>query len=132
MKIFVDTSVLVALNNTLDSTYLRALELSKSFVNDTVELVTSNHVIAETLTVLSQKVSHDIAIEFNEKWAPKMEVIHIDEELEEAAFDIFKKIKSKNVSFVDCTSFALMRHLKISKVFTFDMDFKKQGFRLVE
>lgn len=132
MKIFIDTSVLIALNNIEDPTYARALHVSKNIFSKSVEVVTSNHIISETLTVLSQKVSHQSAIDFKELWAPKIEVIHINEVLEEIAFEIFKKLTSKNVSFVDCTSFALMKQLGITTAFTFDKDFKKQGFRLLD
>lgn len=132
MKIFVDTSVLVALNNIEDPTYSRAFQISKKIFSKNLELVTSNHIISETLTILSQKVAHQTAIDFKELWVPKMEVVHIGEILEETAFEIFKKLTSKNVSFVNCTSFALMKEFGILTVFTFDKDFKKQGFKILE
>lgn len=132
MKIFVDTSAFVALNNKNEPNHIVADALLGQLDLSTTILLTSNYTIAETITILSQRISKEIAINFKELDVPTLEVIWVNEMIEAAAFDIFKKIKSKNVSFIDCTSFALMRELGIKTVFTFDRDFKKQGFSLLE
>ena len=41
---------------------------------------------------------------------------------------LFKKLNGRGISMVDCTSFTVMKRLKIKKVFAFDEDFKKAGF----
>lgn len=132
MRIFVDTSAIVAVSNLVDPNNILAVEILQKVQVQAPEFVISNYVIAEILTVLSQKVSKSDAIQFKEEKLEKMEVVRINEYLEHQAFEIFKKIKSKNVSFVDCTSFALMQSLGIKTVFTFDKDFKKQGFRILQ
>jgi predicted nucleic acid-binding protein len=55
----------------------------------------------------------------------------LHEELEKEAFRIFEKYTDKRLSFTDCTSFALMKRLGISKAFAFDEDFLAVGFELV-
>jgi predicted nucleic acid-binding protein len=39
--------------------------------------------------------------------------------------------RRKNISFIDYTSFELMRLLGLKKVFTFDKHFKEQSFKLL-
>lgn len=59
------------------------------------------------------------------------EMVWVDSEIESQAFEAIKQIKSKNVSFVDCTSFVIMKNRGIKVVFTFDQHFKTQGFKLL-
>ena len=132
MKIFVDTSAFVAIENDEELNYFLAQSILEKVDSSKATLVTSNYVIAETLTVLSQRVSKKVAIKFQEEDVPALEVIRIEKSTEEVAFEIFKKLDSKNVSFVDCTSFALMKQFGITTAFTFDKDFKKQGFKLLD
>jgi predicted nucleic acid-binding protein len=47
-----------------------------------------------------------------------------------AAFELFKKYFDKNLSFTDCTSFSLMRRLKLKVAFTFDCHFQQVGFEV--
>ena len=44
--------------------------------------------------------------------------------------EIFKKYGDKELSFTDCTSFVLMKNLKLRKAFTFDEHFKQIGFEI--
>jgi hypothetical protein len=49
--------------------------------------------------------------------------------LEDAAFAIFKRYHDKGFSFTDCTSFAVMKALKLRKAFAFDRHFEQmEGF----
>ncbi len=132
MTVFVDSSAFVALRYVDDPHYKTAKQIvSKLRLQDT-QLVTSNFIIAESITVISQKASHQDAIEFYEQDLAAVEIVSISEELEDKAFEIFKKLTSKNVSFVDCISFALMREQKIKTTFTFDEHFRQQGFKVLK
>ena len=129
--IFVDTSAFVALRNPADPHHKKALEIALELDRQEADLTTSNYVLAETYTVISQKVSKEKSIAFKEDFDPRIRVIRIDEALEESAWSIFKVIKSKNVSYIDCTSFAVMKNYNISQAFAFDEDFEKAGFELL-
>jgi len=48
--------------------------------------------------------------------------------LERACWEIFKKYSDQMFSFVDCTSFAICKKIKVDQVFAFDDDFKIMGF----
>lgn len=126
--IFIDSNVFIAIRNTHHPLHEKALRTS-SIISD--NLITTNIVIAETLTVLSMRVNKLIAIEFGKEIIKQdIRIVHIDEHYHQKAWEIFQKIKSKNVSFFDCTSFAVMESLGIKKAFSFDEDFEKYGFEL--
>ena len=61
--------------------------------------------------------------------ALKLEVI--DAELHARAMAAFLTSSPRRFSFVDCSSFELMRSLGLSHVFAFDPHFVEQGFRLL-
>ena len=129
--IFIDTSAFVALRNPADPNHKKALKFSLKLEAAQSQLLTSNYVLAETYTVISQKVGKPQAISFKEDFDPSIQTTRVDENLEEVAWKIFKEIESKNVSYVDCTSFAIMKTFNIKQAFSFDEDFKRLGFSLL-
>ncbi len=44
------------------------------------------------------------------------------------AWEYFKRHSDKEYSFTDCTTFMLMKEMKLSNFFAFDEDFVKTGF----
>ena len=129
--IFVDTSAFVALNNPRDPHHENSLELSLKLEGQLAPLVTTNYILAESYTVISQKVDKETSVYFKENFDPRIKIVRVSEELEEIAWQIFKKIISKNVSYIDCTSFAVMRSLGVTQAFAYDEDFRKEGFKLL-
>jgi uncharacterized protein len=47
-----------------------------------------------------------------------------------AGWALFKKHSDKELSFTDCTSFALMKKLGLRQAFSFDDHFIQTGFQL--
>ena len=132
MNLFIDSSAFVALRSVEDPAHRRALQLMQAVGNDYAEFVTSHFIIAESITVISQKVSHHDAVDFRDHDIADIRVMRITEELEYQAFEIFRNLTSKNVSFIDCTSFALMRSLGLTTAFAFDDHFKQHRFKLLK
>lgn len=131
MNLFVDSSAFVALRSVEDPSHNQAVALLQRTGDEHAELVTSNFIIAESITVISQKVSQWDAVDFREHDLAAIRVVRITEELEDQAFEIFRNLTSKNVSFIDCTSFAVMRSLGFTTAFAFDEHFTQQGFTLL-
>lgn len=124
--IFIDSNAFIAIRNKRHPLHGKAIRISSQIIEP---LVCTNIVIAETLTILSMRVNKSIAIQFGKEIKQQnIQIVHIDEIYQEKAWNIFQKIKSKDVSFFDCTSFAVMESFNIKKVFSFDEDFKKYGF----
>ena len=96
-------------------------------------LITSDYIIDETLTLIRMRISIDAA----EKWweqineSPRLQIEAITSERAEKARVWFFKWRDKSFSFTDCTSFILMRELKIKYVLTVDKHFIEAGFNIL-
>ena len=131
--IFIDSNVFIASWNTDHPLYAKAKKISSRLLSEKQELITTNIVIAEVLTILSMRVHKELAIKFGKNFENLgIHLIFINDSYQKIAWEIFQKIKDKNVSFFDCTSFAVMESLGLKKVFSFDVDFAKYGFEVVE
>ena len=126
--IFVDTSFWVALRNRRDGNHAPAEELLRQRAS--TALVTTNHVRGETWTYLRRRAGHRAAVDFLEvvERSPRIRVTHIGEDLETDALRWLRRRDDREYSFVDATSFALMRSLRIGEALTFDQDFAAAGF----
>jgi len=57
-----------------------------------------------------------------------IEAVYVTPELEEATYDILLAYDGQPFSYVDATSFAIMRQQRIQHAFTLDRDFGIAGF----
>ena len=126
--IFVDSSFWIGFGMAPDNHLAAALAVFDAY--DTSPLVTSNLVRGETWTFLRRRSGHDAAIDFLDRLegAARVEVVRISRELEDEALSWLRRHDEREYSFVDATSFALMRSLRIREAFAFDGDFTAAGF----
>jgi predicted nucleic acid-binding protein len=126
--IFVDTSFWVAVALARDARHGLARQLLRAHGDG--PLVTSNHVRAETWTFLRRRAGHHAALDFLDRIerSPRVKVLFVDERLERQALRWLKGHAEREYSFVDATSFALMRSLRIRAALAFDGDFAAAGF----
>jgi len=127
--IFVDTSFWVAFRNRRDAHHHEAEALLRSIGDE--QLITSNHVRGETWTYLRRKAGYASAVSFLDdlERSERVEVVHVSTELEWRALTWLRKRDEREYSFVDATSFVLMRAMKIREALAFDEDFTAAGFR---
>lgn len=128
--IFVDTSMFKALLDKKDDFHEKAKQIWENYEKEHVLLLTSNFILDETFTLLRIRCGLKIIIAFRELLIANASVIKLIRVLvsdEKNAWQWFEKDWSK-LSFTDCVSFAIMQRLKITRVATFDSDFKKAGF----
>jgi uncharacterized protein len=126
--IFVDTSFWVALRNRRDARNQTAAGLLTR--NSGTHLVTTNHVRGETWTFLRRRGGHRAAVGFLDvlERSPRVRVEQVSIEVEERALGWLRQHDEREYSFVDATSFALMRTLQIREALAFDGDFSAAGF----
>lgn len=132
-KIFVDTWAWKALADENDIRHKEAKTIYDQLKEQGYSWFTSNFVVDESYTLIRKKVDLETAVDFGEglKLSIKtgvVKVIHITEEIEEKAWEIFSKYKDQNFSFTDCTSFVVMQEAEIKECFTDDEHFKIFGF----
>jgi len=86
-------------------------------------------VVAETWTYLRRKTGHARAIAWLDRLvSTAFPVSQSGESTEAEAWDWLRAHDERAYSFVDATSFALMRKLRIREALAFDGDFAAAGF----
>ena len=132
--IFVDTSAWKAWIDRSDDYHSTVAQQFEHCRKNHLQLLTSDYVISETLTLLRMRrgLGHSIALQFgNIIFQSKLvQVIHIGSKLFQSAWKIFSGFEDKEFSFVDCSSFALMEKNKIKKALSLDHHFTQYGFDL--
>jgi len=136
MRLFVDTSAFIALEDKDDKEHKTALKYREKIRREETPfraLYTSNYILDEVLTLLRLKLGHQAAVTFGEnvKRSKILRILRVTPTIENNAWKIFKKYGDKDFSFTDCTSFALMEQEVISTAFTFDEHFQQYGFQMV-
>ena len=126
--IFVDSSYFIGEALQRDGRHEAAASLARRHASD--DLTTTNLVVAETWTFVRRRADHRLAI----RWldviisAPRIAVEQIDPELEAESWAWLRVHDERPYSFVDATSFALMRKKRITDALAFDGDFAAAGF----
>lgn len=125
--IFADTSFWVALQLIRDSHHAAARALWTEQRDTTV---CSNLVVGETWTFLKRRIGHRAAVAFLDAVtdSPSVAIHRIGEAVESEAWSWLRRHDERDYSFVDSTSFALMRRLRIQSALAFDGDFSAAGF----
>ena len=132
--IFVDTWAWCALTNKGDSQHDSAKQLQKKMLERDYDYITTNYVIDESYTLIRSRVGIQPSIEFHNrlersKEAGFLEISRINTILEKQAWEMFVKFDDvDDLSFTDCTSFALMEQRNMREVFTGDAHFQYAGF----
>lgn len=129
--ILVDASAWVALFLPGDSHHHSAqLEWDRLRASNE-SLVTTDHLIDETLTVMERRLERGSAIQAGEFILSSAVVnrLPITEQMFEAAWALYRSPEGAGLSFTDCTSVAAMRAAGTSAIFTFDRGFRKAGLR---
>lgn len=126
--LFVDTSFWFALARPRDGNHTRAVALS--LANTGAHLVTSSAVMSETWTLLRRRAGHARAWRWLDKAAasPNVRIHPITTDIADEAWAWLRIHDERAYSFVDATSFALMRRLGIRDALAFDGDFAAAGF----
>ena len=93
-------------------------------------LITTDFVVDETLTLLRFRLGLTAA---NAWWqqidgSARLRWERVENDRFERARNLFFQNRDKDLSFTDCTSFAIMRELRLTTVITTDDHFRQVGF----
>ena len=124
---FADTSFWVALVLRRDNRH----EAAKALWDQRDEtLLVSNHVLGEVWTFLRRRDGHKTARQARRLIAGSdaVEIVHVAADVEEDAWRWLDRRDEREYSFVDATSFALMRRRGLTEALAFDGDFSAAGF----
>ena len=94
--------------------------------------ITTNWIFGETVTLVRGRLGHKAAVALGARLLhrPGLRIVRVQAEDEQAAWRTFQQYTYKDFSFTDCTSFAVMRRLRITHALAFDRHFQQMGFRV--
>ncbi len=128
--LFVDTAGWAACADAADPAHADAVAARDRWLERAGLLVTTDYVLDETLTLLRFR----LGLHATETWWSQIEGSSrlrwefISPERAEKARAIFFRYRDKDFSFTDCTSFIVMRDLKLREVLTTDRHFSQMLF----
>lgn len=128
---FADTTWWVPWSLPSDRNHGAAVEATSSLDKELV--LTSNHVLGETWTVLRRTAGHQTAAMFLDRIdqlvaARTLVLVDVDGDTEAAAWWWLREHDERGYSFVDATSFAVMRARKIRRALALGGAFESAGF----
>jgi predicted nucleic acid-binding protein len=130
---FLDTSALVALYDKTDENHAGALVLMETVKREKIGLVMSDYILDEAVTTALMRIGHEAAVRVGEfiLGSSVVRLVWLDERIKRAAWEYFKLHSDKKYSFTDCSSFVLMKELKVTKCLSFDGHFQQAGFSVL-
>ncbi len=131
--VFVDSSAWYAMVDADDSSHALAVRRLRHIAESRRPMISTNHVIGETYTLLRGRLGFGLARAFLEHTHtdPLVQRVFVPEAWEEEAERLLEQYDDQPFSYVDATSFVAMRRLRIQEALAFDHDFLVAGFALV-
>lgn len=129
-RCFLDTSALVALNNTRDQYNKISREISATLKN--CELIISDAVITETYNILRYRLGFHIARYFLKSVLAghPFLIAEVTPLIRTTTLQILDQYSDHKISYCDALSVAMMKDQQIEKVFAFDHHFEIMGVQL--
>ena len=125
--ILVDTSFFFPLFNQSDPDHGKVRAALQDFRGQRPRdlLLTTNHIVFETVTLARSRVDHAAAVRVSQALLEETiaRVHWATEDEQRAALEYLARYQDKKYSAVDCLSFVLMERLGISEALTLDSDF---------
>ena len=128
MRIYIDTSALLAILNPDDRVHPSARQLWESLLETEATIICSNYVLVETLALVQRRMGLEAVQTLVSDIVPVLQVEWVDETEHWAGAQLLLSLRRRRVSLVDCVSFVQMRRLGLQEVFAFDAHFAEQGF----
>ena len=131
---FLDTSGWFAALSPKEAKHRAAHAAYREWLEQGIELVTTNLVVAEMQILVSRFRGADEGLRFLDSLYqdPTHEVVFVDRDLERAATDRWlRKYRDHPLSLADAASFEVMRSRRIRKALALDEHFGLAGFERV-
>jgi predicted nucleic acid-binding protein len=131
--IFVDTAGWLACADSADPDHLRSCAARDAALEGGQTLITTDFVVDETLTLIRFRLGLRAA----DSWwqqidrSSRLRWERVDADRFEKAHHLFFRYRDKDFSFTDCTSFAIMREIRVTNALTTDRHFRQMGFHVI-
>jgi predicted nucleic acid-binding protein len=130
MTALVDTSAFIAVLLADDQNHTQAADIFRRLMSAAEPPVTHNYVVLETCAVLQRRSGIAAVRKFTDDIMPVVRMEWVSEEDHAGGVAALLTSARRELSLVDCVSFALMRRLGLARAFCFDPHFAEQGFEV--
>lgn len=129
-EIFADTSGLYALVDRKDAHHPAARSVVERVLRAGQRLVSTDYVLAEAVNLANARAGSRIAIRVLDliEQSAGIRIEWVGTPRFDLTKAFFRKHADHEYSFTDCTSFVVMRELKLSQALTTDKHFSQAGF----
>lgn len=131
MKVFVDTSSLLAVLDAGDLNHSAAKSSWEELLGGEADLVAHNYILVETSALVLRRLGLEALRVFETDIVPVLRVVWVIPEVHEAAVSAHLMAARRALSLVDCVSFEVMRRAGLRSAFAFDPHFSEFGFELL-
>ncbi len=131
MRVFVDTSALIALANPSDGMHATAKRCMRKLSD--AALVTSDYVLDEMLTRWLTTGRARRGFEFLDAIlkSPRYSIAFVDRRIFDLARGRAEAYQEHRLSFTDCTNVVFVREMRLDAIFAFDDGFSNVGLTVV-
>jgi uncharacterized protein len=131
--VFIDTAAWYAFIDVDDADHLRSDRCFRRLTRQGQPLATSNHVVSETYTLCRRRLGARLAREFLRRLhiSGATQRIFVQEAWEQEAEALLVQYEDQDFSYVDATSFVVMRRTGLREAFIFDHHFQILGFNVI-
>jgi predicted nucleic acid-binding protein len=128
--VFVDTGGWVACADRSDPAHVACTAARDATLEAGRLLITTDFVVDETLTLIRFRLGLAAASAWWQQidGSARLRWERVESDRFERARNLFFQYRDKDLSFTDCTSFAIMRELRLTTVITTDGHFRQVGF----
>jgi uncharacterized protein len=132
-EVFADTAAFYAFIDRNDSHHRAAREVVTKLVQAGRRIVATDYVVTEAVNLANARGGSILGMRVLDliEQSAGIRVEWIGVERFELAKTFFRKHADHGYSFTDCTSFVVMRELKLTEALTTDKHFVAAGFRVV-
>ena len=123
--LFVDTDAFLAYFSLKDPHHKKA----RKIIDTAKKILITDYIYDELLTLARRRLGIEASISIMQhiKHNKDIEIVVVTEKDKNIAETIFAKYKDKDFSFTDCTTFAVMQHLGLKSILSFDKHFEQYG-----
>lgn len=131
MKIFVDTSALLAVLDADDANHSPAKAAWETILKAEDTLVSHNYILVETSALALRRLGTEAVRALERNVVPILKIVWVDHHIHKAAASALLVADRRSLSLVDCVSFEVMNRAGIQKAFAFDRHFQEFGYEAI-
>jgi uncharacterized protein len=128
VTVFVDTSAFFALLDNDDAGFASTFPVWRRGIDEAAGFVTSNYVALESAALAQRRLGMDAVCTLLDELLPMVEVLWVTDDDHRKGVDLLLLANRRQLSLVDCVSFAVMRRHGIHEYLGLDPHFTEQGF----